>query len=104
MYYAKQGLVTEEMAYVAARENMPVEFVLSEVGMWSNQTYDRVCCRPGCHMLCWLPTQVAWDCDGASMQVARGRAIIPANKRHLELEPTIIGVVPALQEPKLFYS
>jgi hypothetical protein len=24
-------------------------------------------------------------------QVARGRAIIPANKRHLELEPTIIG-------------
>lgn len=25
------------------------------------------------------------------MQVARGRAIIPANKRHTELEPTIIG-------------
>lgn len=25
------------------------------------------------------------------MQVARGRAIIPANKRHLELEPTVIG-------------
>jgi thiamine biosynthesis protein ThiC len=24
-------------------------------------------------------------------QVARGRAIIPANKRHLELEPTIVG-------------
>lgn len=29
---------------------------------------------------------VVWHC-----QVARGRAIIPANKRHLELEPTIIG-------------
>ncbi len=27
-----------------------------------------------------------WRC-----QVARGRAIIPANKRHVELEPTIIG-------------
>lgn len=25
------------------------------------------------------------------MQVARGRAIIPANKRHTELEPTIVG-------------
>ncbi len=25
------------------------------------------------------------------MQVARGRAIIPANKRHVELEPTIVG-------------
>lgn len=52
MHYAKQGIVTEEMAFVAAREGLDVEFVRSEV--------------------------------------ARGRAIIPANKRHLELEPTII--------------
>jgi len=52
-YYAKQGIITEEMLYVATRENMPVEFVRSEI--------------------------------------ARGRAIIPANKRHLELEPTIVG-------------
>jgi len=54
MYYAKQGVITEEMAFVAAREKMDPEFVRSEV--------------------------------------ARGRAIIPANKCHLELEPTIIGV------------
>jgi phosphomethylpyrimidine synthase len=53
MWYAKQGIVTEEMAFVAAREDVEVEFVRSEV--------------------------------------ARGRAIIPANKRHLELEPCIIG-------------
>ncbi|GFH19618.1 phosphomethylpyrimidine synthase, chloroplastic, partial [Haematococcus lacustris] len=53
MHYAREGLVTEEMAYVAAREGLDPEFVRSEV--------------------------------------ARGRAIIPANKRHLELEPTIIG-------------
>lgn len=33
MYYAKQGVVTEEMAFVAARESMPVEFVRSEVRM-----------------------------------------------------------------------
>ena len=31
MYYAKQGIITEEMAFVAARESMPVEFVRSEV-------------------------------------------------------------------------
>jgi thiamine biosynthesis protein ThiC len=31
MYYAKQGIVTEEMAFVAAREQLPVDFVLSEV-------------------------------------------------------------------------
>uniref|UniRef100_A0A383VEH7 Uncharacterized protein n=1 Tax=Tetradesmus obliquus TaxID=3088 RepID=A0A383VEH7_TETOB len=54
MYYARQGVITPEMAFVAARENMEPEFVRSEV--------------------------------------ARGRAIIPANKRHLELEPTIVGV------------
>lgn len=27
----------------------------------------------------------------AGLQVARGRAIVPANKRHLELEPTVVG-------------
>ena len=53
MYYAKQGVITEEMAYVAAREGMDPEFVRSEV--------------------------------------ARGRAIIPSNKRHTELEPMIVG-------------
>ena len=31
MYYAKQGIVTEEMAYVAAREGMDVQFVMSEL-------------------------------------------------------------------------
>jgi len=53
-HYAKQGIITEEMLYVATREQVDPEFVRSEV--------------------------------------ARGRAIIPANKRHLELEPTIVGV------------
>ncbi|KAL4438520.1 hypothetical protein ABPG77_000168 [Micractinium sp. CCAP 211/92] len=53
MYYARQGVVTEEMAFAAAREGLDPEFVRSEV--------------------------------------ARGRAIIPANKRHLELEPCVIG-------------
>ena len=53
MHYARRGIVTEEMAFVAAREGMSPEFVRSEVAI--------------------------------------GRAIIPANKRHLELEPTIIG-------------
>ncbi|GMH36895.1 hypothetical protein BSKO_04768 [Bryopsis sp. KO-2023] len=53
MHYARKGVITEEMAFVAAREKMDPEFVRSEV--------------------------------------ARGRAIIPANKNHVELEPTIIG-------------
>lgn len=56
MYYAKEGIMTEEMAFVAAREGLEPEFVMSEV--------------------------------------ARGRAIIPANRMHPELEPTIIGMNP----------
>jgi len=56
MYYAKQGVITEEMAFVAAREGRDPEYVRSEV--------------------------------------ARGRAIIPANRCHTELEPTIIGEPP----------
>ncbi|MEM7311165.1 MAG: phosphomethylpyrimidine synthase ThiC [Planctomycetota bacterium] len=53
MHYARRGVVTEEMAYVAAREGVEPEFVRSEI--------------------------------------ARGRAILPANVRHTELEPMIIG-------------
>ncbi|NJK60565.1 MAG: phosphomethylpyrimidine synthase ThiC [Oscillatoriales cyanobacterium SM2_1_8] len=54
MLCARQGLITEEMQYVAWRENLPVELVRSEV--------------------------------------ARGRAIIPANKNHTTLEPMAIGI------------
>lgn len=53
MHYAKRGEITEEMRFVAIRENVSPEFVRDEV--------------------------------------ARGRAIIPANRKHLELEPMIIG-------------
>ena len=53
MHYAKKGIVTAEMAYIAIRENCTPEFVRDEV--------------------------------------ASGRAIIPANINHTELEPMIIG-------------
>jgi len=53
MHYARQGIVTEEMRFIAIRENVDPEFVRSEVAI--------------------------------------GRAIIPANRNHPELEPMIIG-------------
>jgi phosphomethylpyrimidine synthase len=53
LHYARKGEVTPEMAFIAAREGLPAEFVRDEV--------------------------------------ARGRAIIPANINHPELEPMIIG-------------
>ena len=53
MHYARQGVITEEMAFAAVREGMEAEFVRSEV--------------------------------------AAGRAVIPANRKHPELEPMVIG-------------
>jgi phosphomethylpyrimidine synthase len=53
MYYAKKGIITEEMLFAATREGVSAELVREEV--------------------------------------AAGRAIIPANKKHLELEPCVIG-------------
>jgi phosphomethylpyrimidine synthase len=54
MHFARQGIVTEEMEFVAKRENLSAETVRDEV--------------------------------------ARGRMIIPANIRHVELEPMAIGI------------
>jgi phosphomethylpyrimidine synthase len=53
LYFARRGVITEEMRFVALRESVEPEFVRSEI--------------------------------------ARGRAIIPANVNHPELEPMIIG-------------
>ena len=53
MHYARQGVITEEMKFIAIRENVDPEFVRSEVAI--------------------------------------GRAIIPANRKHPEIEPMIIG-------------
>ncbi len=53
LWYARKGIITEEMRFVAIRENVAPEFVRDEI--------------------------------------ARGRAIIPANINHLEAEPMIIG-------------
>jgi phosphomethylpyrimidine synthase len=54
MHYARKGVVTEEMHYVARRENLTPELIRDEI--------------------------------------ARGRMIIPANVRHVNLEPMCIGV------------
>ena len=53
MHYARRGIITDEMRFVAIRENVEPEFVRSEIAI--------------------------------------GRAIIPANIKHPELEPMIIG-------------
>lgn len=42
-FYAKQGIITEEMAFCAARERIDPEFVRSEVGC-SGKTSSFLCC------------------------------------------------------------
>ena len=64
MYYARQGIITAEMEYVAIRENMMNE----QQGIASHITPEFV-----------------------RSEIAAGRAIIPANINHPEAEPMIIG-------------
>ena len=64
MYYAKQGIVTPEMEYVAIRENMNC----AELGIDTYITPEFV-----------------------RQEIAEGRAVLPANINHPEAEPMIIG-------------
>jgi phosphomethylpyrimidine synthase len=80
MHYARRGIVTPEMEYIAIRENQRIEALQNSA----------------------LCKQHAGQSFGASLpklitpefvrdEVARGRAIIPANINHPESEPMIIG-------------
>lgn len=64
MYYARQGIVTPEMEYVAIRENMNC----AELGISTHITSEFV-----------------------RDEIAAGRAVLPANINHPEAEPMIIG-------------
>ena len=64
MYFAKQGIITPEMEYVAIRENMNC----AELGIETHITPEFV-----------------------RQEIAAGRAVLPANINHPEAEPMIIG-------------
>ncbi len=82
MHYAKRGIITPEMEYVAIRENQRRE-LLTEVSL---QTGGRA---KGESFGASLPTYVTPEF--VRDEVARGRAIIPLNINHPEVEPMIIG-------------
>ena len=75
MHYAKRGIVTPEMEYVAARENMGREELLVQ--------------RDGQDFGASIPDFVTPEF--VRDEVARGRAIIPNNINHPESEPMAIG-------------
>jgi len=78
MHYARKGIITPEMEFVAIRENQSRER-LREIGEQ----------HPGESFGASIPTVITPEF--VRDEVARGRAIIPANINHPELEPMIIG-------------
>jgi phosphomethylpyrimidine synthase len=84
MHYARRGIVTPEMEYVAVRENGKREWMAEYLGDAAREA--RLRGNPmGARMPDIITPEFVRD------EVARGRAIIPANINHPEVEPMAIG-------------
>ncbi|MBX3237785.1 MAG: phosphomethylpyrimidine synthase ThiC [Nitrospiraceae bacterium] len=88
MHYAKQGIVTPEMEYIAIRENQSRELA-RELMTAKNGYGGGVVQHPGQAWGARIPSAITPEF--VRDEVARGRAIIPANINHPESEPMIIG-------------
>jgi phosphomethylpyrimidine synthase len=84
MHYARQGIVTPEMEYIAIRENGKRDWMKDYLGDAEREARLR-----GNPMGARIPDIITPEF--VRDEVARGRAIIPANINHPELEPMIIG-------------
>ncbi|HHQ4891528.1 TPA: phosphomethylpyrimidine synthase ThiC [Aeromonas hydrophila] len=80
LHYARAGIVTPEMEFIAIRENMGRERVRSELLRTQH---------PGRDFGARLPQNITPEF--VRDEVAAGRAIIPSNINHPEAEPMIIG-------------
>ncbi|MFA9216506.1 MAG: phosphomethylpyrimidine synthase ThiC [Sphingomonadaceae bacterium] len=93
LHYARQGIITPEMEFVAIRENLRRKEYLAQLEQAGPQ---------GQRLAALMGRQHPGQAFGASIpaeitpafvrdEIARGRAIIPANINHPEVEPMIIG-------------
>jgi phosphomethylpyrimidine synthase len=80
MHYARQGIITPEMEYIALRENIGRQQALENGQSRTHNGYSFGAALPK-----FVTAEFVRD------EVARGRAIIPANVNHPEAEPMIIG-------------
>ena len=93
MHYAKNGIITPEMEFIAIRENLRrLEYIESlkaagPTGVKMAELLGRQ--HPGQNFGAAIPAEITPEFVRA--EVARGRAIIPANINHPETEPMIIG-------------
>ncbi len=90
MHYARRGIITPEMEFVALRENMGREMALHAINEHSQADRSSLFHQHagesfGAQIPSFVTPEFVRD------EVARGRAIIPANINHPEAEPMIIG-------------
>ena len=81
LHYARQGIITPEMEYIAIRENMTKAQAANQKEV--NEQHQ------GRSFGANIPTEIT--AEFVRSEVAAGRAIIPANINHPEIEPMIIG-------------
>ncbi len=78
MHYARRGIITPEMEYIAIRENCKWQDYKDQIGQHKGESF-------GASIPDTITPEFVRD------EVARGRAVIPANINHPETEPMIIG-------------
>jgi len=86
MHYARRGVITAEMEFVAIRENMLRDQPAAAASAANTSRNHRLAGRGALARLLKPVTA-----EFVREELAAGRAIIPANVNHPELEPTIIG-------------
>ena len=86
LWYARQGIITPEMEFIAIRENGRLSTLNSQV---STERQSLAHQHPGNSFGAAIPSEITPEF--VRQEVARGRAIIPANINHPESEPMIIG-------------
>ena len=93
MHYARRGIITPEMEFVAIRENLRRQEYLAELeasGPMGKRTAELMGRQhPGQSFGASIPQRIT--AEFVREEIARGRAIIPANINHPESEPMIIG-------------
>ena len=93
MHYARRGIITPEMEFVAIRENLNRQHYVQSLRTAgpTGQRMAEMLLRqhPGQRFGASLPEEITPEF--VRSEVARGRAIIPANLNHPESEPMVIG-------------
>jgi phosphomethylpyrimidine synthase len=83
MHYAKKGIITPEMEYIAIRENQNREWMLANQPELITKQHPGQ--SFGANIQSFMTPEFVRD------EIARGRAVIPMNINHPEIEPMIIG-------------